>query len=159
MRPGDGCPDAWHQPQQDTTHSDNRLALDLALTVRHGGHGGVADDLSDLARPTAWVRGHAEPLPGASELVVDKTTTRAAVVTCGPPSASCSPAPCAPARPAPPTRPAACRCPRPSPPRTDLTAVLAQAAIAFLSGADRRRPRACPAPRCVRSFHKQGDRP
>ncbi|WP_030599839.1 ABATE domain-containing protein, partial [Kitasatospora aureofaciens] len=59
---------------QDTTTSDSRLALDLALTVRHDGHGGVADDLSDLAGLTAWVREHAETLPDASELVLDEAS-------------------------------------------------------------------------------------
>ncbi|RPF30810.1 putative RNA-binding Zn ribbon-like protein [Streptomyces sp. TLI_185] len=37
----------------------------------------------------------------------------------------------------------------------DLTATLAQAAIAFLAGPDRRRLRACYAPRCGRYFLKE----
>ncbi|WP_328558876.1 CGNR zinc finger domain-containing protein [Streptomyces coelicoflavus] len=41
---------------QDSPSGDTRIALDLALTVRHDGHGGVADDLADLAGLTAWVR-------------------------------------------------------------------------------------------------------
>jgi predicted RNA-binding Zn ribbon-like protein len=40
----------------------------------------------------------------------------------------------------------------------DLTATLAQAAIAFLTGPDRRRLRACHAPRCVRYFLKEHPR-
>lgn len=35
--------------------SDTRLALDLALTVRHDGRGGVADDLGTPEGLTAWV--------------------------------------------------------------------------------------------------------
>uniref|UniRef100_UPI0031DB5421 CGNR zinc finger domain-containing protein n=1 Tax=Streptomyces hawaiiensis TaxID=67305 RepID=UPI0031DB5421 len=42
---------------------DARLALDLALTIRHDGNGGVADDLTDPAGLTAWVRAHPEALP------------------------------------------------------------------------------------------------
>lgn len=41
---------------------DARLALDLALTIRHDGSGGVADDLTDPAGLTAWVRAHPEAL-------------------------------------------------------------------------------------------------
>ncbi|MFJ4201287.1 CGNR zinc finger domain-containing protein [Streptomyces sviceus] len=173
---------------QDTTNSDSRLALDLALTIRHDGHGGVADDLSDLAGLTAWVREHADTLPEASECSVDETTLaavrdlRAAVralfaraVRPGAPSpadaARLLPVPDAVAR----LNAAAARTPtvpvlhwpddtepvvhrQPSPRGSDLTAVLAQAAIAFVSGADRRRLRACPAPRCVRYFLKDHPR-
>ncbi|MEW2609985.1 ABATE domain-containing protein [Streptomyces sp. NPDC047880] len=42
---------------------DARLALDLALTIRHDGSGGVADDLTDVAGLTAWVRAHRDALP------------------------------------------------------------------------------------------------
>ncbi|WP_371650318.1 MULTISPECIES: ABATE domain-containing protein [unclassified Streptomyces] len=38
------------------------LVLDLALTVRHDGHGGVADDLSGPEGLTTWVREHAAAL-------------------------------------------------------------------------------------------------
>ncbi|MFK8906867.1 ABATE domain-containing protein [Streptomyces sp. YS-3] len=38
---------------------DHSLVLDLALTVRHDGRGGVADDLSGPEGLTAWVREHA----------------------------------------------------------------------------------------------------
>ncbi|MET7687715.1 ABATE domain-containing protein [Streptomyces sp. NPDC005483] len=172
---------------QDTINSDTRLALDLALTIRHDGHGGVADELSGLAGLTAWVREHAETLPDAADLVVDEMTLaavrdlRAAVralfaraVRPGEPSpadaARLLPVPEAVAR----LNAAAARTPtvpvlhwtddaepvvhrRPLP-GTDLTAVLAQAAIAFLSGADRPRLRACHAPRCVRYFLKDHPR-
>lgn len=40
----------------------------------------------------------------------------------------------------------------------ELTAALAHAAIAFLAGPDRRRLRACHAPRCVRYFLKEHPR-
>ncbi|MBZ9643780.1 CGNR zinc finger domain-containing protein, partial [Streptomyces sp. PSKA30] len=40
----------------------------------------------------------------------------------------------------------------------ELTAVLAQAAIAFLASPDRQRLRACHAPRCVRYFLKEHPR-
>ena len=54
---------------QDTINSGRRvLTLDLALTVRHDGHGGVADDLADPVGLTAWVRDHAETLPDAVAL-------------------------------------------------------------------------------------------
>ncbi|MFH9887640.1 CGNR zinc finger domain-containing protein [Streptomyces luteogriseus] len=45
---------------------DARLALDLALTIRHDGNGGVTDDLADPAGLTAWVRAHPELLPGTA---------------------------------------------------------------------------------------------
>ncbi|MCK8437637.1 hypothetical protein G3I77_32935 [Streptomyces sp. D2-8] len=37
-----------------------RLALDLALTIRHDGKGGVTDDLTGPADLTEWVRAHPE---------------------------------------------------------------------------------------------------
>ena len=40
----------------------DHLALALAVTVRHDGHGGVADDLAEPAGLTRWVREHAEAL-------------------------------------------------------------------------------------------------
>ncbi|MET9760964.1 CGNR zinc finger domain-containing protein [Streptomyces sp. NPDC006372] len=42
---------------------DARLTLDLALTIRHDGSGGVTDDLTDPAGLTSWVRAHPEVLP------------------------------------------------------------------------------------------------
>ena len=48
---------------QDSTTRDARLVLDLALTIRHDGHGGVADDLADTAGLTAWVLAHPEAIP------------------------------------------------------------------------------------------------
>jgi predicted RNA-binding Zn ribbon-like protein len=46
----------------------DHLALDLAVTIRHDGHGGVADDLAEPAGLTGWVRAHAREL--ASDLAV-----------------------------------------------------------------------------------------
>ncbi|MGY0056133.1 CGNR zinc finger domain-containing protein [Streptomyces sp. LZ34] len=45
--------------------SDDRLALALAVTIRHDGNGGVADDLATPEGLTAWVRELAEPLGDA----------------------------------------------------------------------------------------------
>ncbi|GAA2348211.1 CGNR zinc finger domain-containing protein [Streptomyces cuspidosporus] len=45
--------------------SDDRLALALAVTLRHDGNGGVADDLATPDGLTAWVRELAEPLRDA----------------------------------------------------------------------------------------------
>lgn len=42
--------------------SADHLALDLAVTIRHDGHGGVADDLAEPAGLTRWVRAHADAL-------------------------------------------------------------------------------------------------
>ncbi|MCX5315251.1 ABATE domain-containing protein [Streptomyces sp. NBC_00154] len=54
--------------------SDTRLALDLALTVRHDGRGGVADDLGTPEGLAAWVRerpGLFGPVPGAGGRATD----------------------------------------------------------------------------------------
>lgn len=40
----------------------DHLALELAVTIRHDGHGGVADDLTEPAGLTGWVRAHAGDL-------------------------------------------------------------------------------------------------
>ncbi|SCK53468.1 Conserved protein containing a Zn-ribbon-like motif, possibly RNA-binding [Streptomyces sp. AmelKG-E11A] len=53
------------------------LALDLALTIRHDGRGGVADDLGDIAGLTAWVQRRAGafgPVPGADRGTADPAT-------------------------------------------------------------------------------------
>ncbi|MFC7818538.1 CGNR zinc finger domain-containing protein [Streptomyces sp. NPDC057367] len=57
---------------QDSTSTDTRIALDLALTVRHDGHGGVADDLADLAGLGAWVRAHPGIVPDAGRYRADE---------------------------------------------------------------------------------------
>jgi predicted RNA-binding Zn ribbon-like protein len=44
----------------------DRLALDLAVTLRHDGHGGVTDDLADPAALDAWLREHAPELAAVS---------------------------------------------------------------------------------------------
>ncbi|MFF1292402.1 MULTISPECIES: CGNR zinc finger domain-containing protein [unclassified Streptomyces] len=173
---------------QDSTDRDTRLALDLALTVRHDGHGGVADDLDEPAGLTAWVRAHPDVVPDAAAYeAADAELTavrelRAAVralfaraVRPGEPS----PADAARLLPVPRAaellNAAAARTPTvpvlrwsdgsgPSVRRravrgeAELTAVLAQAVIGFLTGPDRERLRACHAPRCVRYFIKEHPR-
>ncbi|WP_094102564.1 CGNR zinc finger domain-containing protein [Streptomyces phaeoluteigriseus] len=173
---------------QDALPGDSRLALDLALTLRHDGHGGVADDLTEPAGLTTWVRARAHDLPVAPGYAADATgltavrDLRAAVralfahaVRPGAPSPADTdrllPVPEALDR----VNAAAARLPtvpflywtegagpgvhrRPVPDGGDLTAALAHAAIAFLAGPDGQRLRACHAPRCVRYFLKDHPR-
>jgi predicted RNA-binding Zn ribbon-like protein len=175
-------------PTQDPISPEARLALDLALTIRHDGNGGVADDLTEPAGLTAWVHAHPETVPDPARFIADAAALtavrelRAAVralfaraVRPGEPS----PADAARLLPVPealarlnaaasrmPTVPAL-RWPEGAEPvvhrqATDgagqLTAVLAQAAIAFLASPERQRLRACHAPRCVRYFVKEHPR-
>lgn len=49
---------------RDPISRDARLTLDLALTIRHEGTGGIADDLTDPAGLTAWVHARPDTLPG-----------------------------------------------------------------------------------------------
>ncbi|MFJ4537088.1 CGNR zinc finger domain-containing protein [Streptomyces tibetensis] len=56
---------------RESISRDARLALDLALTIRHDGNGGVADDLTDPAGLTAWVRAHPEALPAGARSPAD----------------------------------------------------------------------------------------
>ncbi len=53
---------------------DSHLVLDLALTIRHDGHGGVADDLSDPPSLAAWIREHRL---GAGEFAADDVSLAA----------------------------------------------------------------------------------
>ncbi|WP_286247712.1 CGNR zinc finger domain-containing protein [Streptomyces graminofaciens] len=167
---------------------DARLTLDLALTLRHDGQGGVTDDLATPTGLTTWVEAHADTLPAATGLTADATTLaavtdlRAAVralfaqaVRPGEPS----PADAARLLPVPealerlnataaltPTVPVLLWAPAADPVvrhesatgGEPLTAVLARAAIAFLASPDRQRLRACHAPRCVRYFLKEHPR-
>lgn len=175
-------------PMQDSTPGDTRLALDLALTIRHDGHGGITDDLADPAGLTAWVRAHADDLPDATGYVADDTALAAvrdlraavrALFARAVRPAEPSPADAARLLPVPQAlqclNAAAARTPtvpvlrwtedadpavdrRPVSDGDDLTAVLAQTAISFLTGPDRQRLRACHAPRCVRYFLKDHPR-
>lgn len=168
--------------------ADARLALDLALTVRHDGHGGVVDDLTDPAGLTTWVRAHTDILPEAVHFTADEATLtsvrelRAAVrslfaraVSPGEPSPADAtrllPVPealtrlneaaaLAPTVPVLSWSPSADPVVRQEPVTGDdqLTAALARAAVAFLSGPERQRLRACHAPRCVRYFLKEHPR-
>lgn len=61
----------------DSIDADTRIALDLALTIRHDGQGGVVDDLAEPGGLTTWVRGHAELLPGADAFIADATALAA----------------------------------------------------------------------------------
>jgi predicted RNA-binding Zn ribbon-like protein len=169
-----------------------RLVLDLALTIRHDGNGGVADDLHAPEGLTAWVREHAAALPLDAGFTGDETSLRqvrevraavralfARAVRPDEPSPADAgrllPAATAMTR----LNTAAARVPTVPVllwPRDDdaptvrelataeapatelLTAALARAALAFLTGPDRRRLRACHAPRCVRYFLKEHPR-
>ncbi|MER5750169.1 CGNR zinc finger domain-containing protein [Streptomyces sp. NPDC002088] len=171
---------------QDSPSTDTTLALDLALTIRHDGNGGVADDLSDPAGLTAWVRAHPDAVPDAAGFVADgpalaavrdlRAAVRALLARAVRPGEP-SPADAARLMPVPEAlerlNTAAARMPtvpvlhwpadtepfvHRRPDRGELTAVLAQAAIAFLAGPDRQRLRACHAPRCVRYFLKEHPR-
>ncbi|MBC9715019.1 CGNR zinc finger domain-containing protein [Streptomyces sp. TRM66268-LWL] len=165
---------------------DSQLVLDLALTIRHDGHGGVADDLAEPAGLTVWVR---ERLPEMGEFAAGEAALtsvrelRAAVralfakaVRPGEPSPADArrllPEPEALAR----LNAAAAGVPvvpvftwgdepvaelrpaAPADPAVLLTAILARAAIGFLAGPDRAKLRACHAPRCVRYFLKEHPR-
>ncbi|CAL9358860.1 CGNR zinc finger domain-containing protein [Streptomyces sp. enrichment culture] len=160
---------------------DAQLTLDLALTLRHDGDGGVADDLTDPAGLTAWVRDHGlladgytaddAALTAVREL---RAAVRALFARCVPGGPSRADA----GRLLPveeavtrlnraaasvPTIPVL-RWPdpavehRPAAGEDALTAVLARAAMTFLAGPDRDRLRACHAPRCVRYFLKDHPR-
>ncbi|MFB6782099.1 ABATE domain-containing protein [Streptomyces sp. NPDC056352] len=49
-------PPRWAHGPESRAHVRIRLALGLALTIRHDGRRGVADDLDTAAGLTAWVR-------------------------------------------------------------------------------------------------------
>ncbi|MDK1342966.1 ABATE domain-containing protein [Streptomyces sp. 378] len=194
---------------------DARLALDLALTIRHDGTGGVADDLTDPAGLTAWVRAHPDVLPDAAfgrtgdhregpaagtapqpadgdgedagftadaaqlaavrELRAAVRALFARAVLPDEPSPADAARLMSPREAVRQLNAAAARTPsvpvlhwpedagpavrwRPARATGDLTAALARAVIAFLTGPDRDRLRACHAPRCVRYFLKEHPR-
>ncbi|MGW0708498.1 CGNR zinc finger domain-containing protein [Streptomyces sp. NPDC002643] len=171
-----------------STGPDARLALDLALTIRHDGNGGITDDLAEPHGLTTWVHGHADVLPEAADFVADESALtavrdlRAAVRALFARAVSPdepSPADATRLLPVPealerlnraaalaPTVPVLSWSPSADPvvhqqPATGddhLTAALARATVAFLSGPDRNRLRACHAPRCVRYFLKDHPR-
>ncbi|NEB07766.1 hypothetical protein G3I32_02520, partial [Streptomyces coelicoflavus] len=58
-------------PMQDSPGRDTRIALGLALTLRHDGHGSVADDLADPAGLTAWVTDHPGLVPDGEGFTAD----------------------------------------------------------------------------------------
>ncbi|MFE1952040.1 CGNR zinc finger domain-containing protein [Streptomyces sp. NPDC059524] len=59
-------------PDNGAAPDSTRLALDLTLTVRHDGHGGVADDLTTPDGLTAWVRERADALPAGTGFRADE---------------------------------------------------------------------------------------
>ncbi|MCU1680722.1 MAG: hypothetical protein JWQ81_1461 [Amycolatopsis sp.] len=166
------------------------LALELASTIRHDGHGGVADDLDTDDAFRAWldkqadlleVNANVDPTTEAREQVVAlRRAVRslfARAVRPGPPSSADAARLLDPAvaRDQLNTASAAVfRAPQLNWPdnadpwldhdgtdadtTTRLLAELARATIGFLTGDDRERLRACPAPRCVRYFVKQHPR-
>ncbi|MFI1417428.1 CGNR zinc finger domain-containing protein [Streptomyces sp. NPDC020731] len=174
---------------RDSITTDARLALDLVLTIRHDGNGGVTDDLTEPAGLTGWVRAHPDTFPGAEHFAADarhltavrdlRTAVRTLFAHAVRPDEP-SPADATRLLPVPEAlrrlNAAAARTPTvpvlrwadgagpvirrwPVPDGGhDLTAVLAQAAITFLTSPDRERLRACHAPRCVRYFLKEHPR-
>ncbi|MFG3115095.1 CGNR zinc finger domain-containing protein [Streptomyces sp. NPDC048197] len=56
-----------------------RLALDLAVTIRHDGHGGVTDDLTDPAGLTAWIADRTALLDCAADPVTADPALHTAV--------------------------------------------------------------------------------
>ncbi len=170
-----------------TLSRDARLTLDLALTVRPDGPGQVADDLTDPAGLTAWVRARPDALPEAAFVADEavlaavrdlRAAVRALFARAVRPA---EPSPADPARLLP--LPEAVRRLNEAAARTptvpvlhwaedaepvvrheaaqgggELTAALAHAAIAFLDGPERVRLRACHAPRCARYFLKEHPR-
>jgi predicted RNA-binding Zn ribbon-like protein len=164
------------------------LALQLAGTIRHDGHGGVADDLDTLDGFADWLRLNADLL--GDDVVSADAHTRDQVVELrravrslfaravrpGPPSSADAQRLLDPAV-ALGTLNAAAAVPRvpqldwpedgkpelrhdlpPVEPATRLVAALARAAIELLAGDTREQLRACPAPRCVRYFVKEHPR-
>ncbi|MFJ2946926.1 CGNR zinc finger domain-containing protein [Streptomyces sp. NPDC087226] len=53
--------------------SDTPLPLELALTIRHDGNGGVTDDLDHAAALEAWVRAHPHTHPAPDTFTADET--------------------------------------------------------------------------------------
>ncbi|HEX3778195.1 MAG TPA: ABATE domain-containing protein [Pseudonocardiaceae bacterium] len=159
-----------------------QLALELASTIRHDGHGGVTDDLASTSGFITWLTGQAELLGDVG--MVDAEEVRPKVCALRGAIRSLLARAVAPR---PPSKAdahrlldptvalaevnAAAALPRvPSldwptdgeptlrfrtddvEPEAALLAALARAVIEFLAGGDRARLRACPAPRCVRYF-------
>ncbi|SMC74368.1 CGNR zinc finger domain-containing protein [Kibdelosporangium aridum] len=146
------------------------LALQLASTIRHDGHGGVADDLDTEEGFREWVREHVgSNVDGDREQVVAlRRAVRslfAHAVKPGEPSKADAnklldpQVALAQLNAAAGTVRPRLEWPQGGEPvmRYDdngLLSTLARAAIEFLAGDERARLRACPAPRCVRYFVK-----
>jgi predicted RNA-binding Zn ribbon-like protein len=159
------------------------LAVEFANTIRHDGHGGVTDELSDAAGLAGWLSRHpAAPAPAGpgeplrAELVALRQAVRALfahAVRPGPvsPADADRLPPLGPSlelvNAAAAADPVTTRLDWPTgadpvrrvrsvadDPGTALRAELARATIDFLAGPDREQLRACTAPRCVRYFVK-----
>jgi predicted RNA-binding Zn ribbon-like protein len=164
-----------------------RLVLDFVLTVRHDGHGGVADDLGSPGELTAWAQTHAG-VPGfragpaeLDRVIAVREAVRALFARAVRPG---EPSPADAHRLLPvdeaierlnraaalcPVAPELTwdadgapdvreRGPHDAAPVDRVIASLARAAITFLGGDDRQRLRACHGPRCVRYFLKEHPR-
>ncbi|WP_245601672.1 CGNR zinc finger domain-containing protein [Hamadaea tsunoensis] len=156
------------------------LALAFASTIRHDGHGGVADDLADPAALPGWAAGVGfDGVPGSAEAQAAVLSIRAGTRALFAYAVRPWPASRADAHRLLPLaeavdrintaaaqvpvtvrldwddeRPASVLEGGAADPVVALTAALARATIAFLAGPDRENLRACQAPRCVRYFVK-----
>lgn len=164
-----------------------QLAVEFANTIRHDGHGGVTDELADLAGFADWLtqrRAQLGPITPDETMRVEVTALRQAVRALFAHAVRPGPASPADLDRLPPFEPslarlnaAAAGCPvtvrldwragaepvsRIVPTATDparvLRAGLARAAIDLLAGPQREQLRACTAPRCVRYFVKEHGR-
>ncbi|ALG10855.1 CGNR zinc finger domain-containing protein [Kibdelosporangium phytohabitans] len=154
------------------------LALRLAATIRHDGHGGVADDLDTENGFRQWLRDNTRGAEGDRAQVIElRRAVRslfAYAVKPGEPSKADSDRLLDPRDALAHVNAAAgavLRAPRLDWPEDgepvvrfestggdELLATLARAAIEFLASDARTKLRACPAPRCVRYFVKQHPR-
>ncbi|GAB1516041.1 CGNR zinc finger domain-containing protein [Actinophytocola sp. KF-1] len=159
------------------------LALELASTIRHDGHGGVTDDLTGVDGLAAWLAANADLLgadtaPADEQLRAELADLRWAVRSLfaravAPGAAGKMDAPRLPSPDDALARLNAAAVPHttrltwptggdprlvretPGTAPARLLAAVARAAMEFLAGPERERLRACPAPRCVRYFVKE----
>lgn len=156
---------------------ERHLALDLAGTLVHDG-AGVADTLTDLPALARWLDGRLPGVPADEATLAGLRDLRRpvrallALAVTGPPSTADAPgslpdvdeavAAINTAAARVPVIPALVWGEEPvvqmSTTDTDALAAVARSLLDFLSGPDRARLRACPAPRCVRYFLKGHNR-
>jgi predicted RNA-binding Zn ribbon-like protein len=146
------------------------LALDLARTVHHDGKGGIADDIDTADGFTSWLRGHDLPEADVWEQAIELRRAIRALfahaVRPDPPAKSDDGVLDADTalRQVNAAAAAVLRAPQlgwpdtvtydetPADSSKRLLAAFARSAIELLSGPDRPRLKACPAPRCVKYF-------